>query len=969
MVSAPLHLIAYQQNPLAELAAKLLDDNRSQLPDLTGITILLPEKHLYSLLRRELLRQAKHLGYSALLGPQINTLRDWALRHLPADKPLCSRQQRELILYNVLCEHKQLLGNASPWQVCDDLLRLFDTLTLNRVELPDDFAEFAAQITRAYGVTNEVFSGLNQEAQLVHHLWQSWHQQLVSEQQLDTESAYLLGLSLSLEQLTSPVYLIGYCNLSTAETQWLQKAVHSGKLQCFQHGQLTTQYNDYHPDAPVGRLLQALAEDVETSQVNDTYSLFLNACYNDTDLPLQQRAQQFAQHHADPVRERLSTCLCHSHEEQARAVETQVRRWLLEGKQRIGIVTENRRLARRVRALLERADILLQDYSGWALSTTRAATVIERWLECIEEDFAHLPLLDLLKSSFIFAQYDDSEVKQATYRLEHDIIRQENIARNINRYRHHIQSRHERLQWESSTTALLLQIFAQLEQAAKPLQQLLRGKHNAEKILQRLVESLEQVGVQEHLNRDAAGKRIIAMLQLLQQTVSRSSFEFSWSEFRTWLGRHLESHLFIPNTPPGPVSLLGLRQSNLHHFDAVVVASAEKDHLPGKLNNSIFFNESVRLQLGLPTRQSLLAERFYYFRRLLESSAAILITACHEEEGEEVPLSPWLELLQTFYTLAYQHTLHNQELFSLIQHTQAEVLRGAPHPLPAETVQPAPVVPRTLLPQRYSPSSYQQLINCPYQFFVAQCLQLTPSEEVQLALSKSDYGERVHLCLQAFHSDVEHLPGPFTTALNQQNRQQAIELLTTISQQVFARDLLENFEHAGWFAQWQKIIPQYIDWEIQRAADWRPQYTEYKSRVSWVDELNLHGRLDRIDSHDNELGILDYKTGATAKQQDILCGEAVQLPFYALLAQQEFSSPVSQVGYLKLDKGVKIEALDDQQVIAELSQEIASRLSNLHKQLQQGSALPAWGDEKTCTHCNMQQLCRLQNWVDTVSDA
>jgi len=140
-------------------------------------------------------------------------------------------------------------------------------------------------------------------------------------------------------------------------------------------------------------------------------------------------------------------------------------------KKNIAIVTENRRLARRVRALLERANVTISDYAGWALSTSSAASVLERWLQTIEEDFAHQPLLDILKSPFILSDWDYEERMRTVYRLENDIIFHENIPANLQRYRRHAQYRKKRL--PSHLHESFDQIFLLLDQlalAAAPLQ-------------------------------------------------------------------------------------------------------------------------------------------------------------------------------------------------------------------------------------------------------------------------------------------------------------------------------------------------------------------------------------------------------------------------------------------------------------------------------------------------------------------
>ena len=74
------------------------------------------------------------------------------------------------------------------------------------------------------------------------------------------------------------------------------------------------------------------------------------------------------------------------------------------GRRELALIALDRETARRVRALLERMDVLVADETGWTLSTTAAAAVIDRWLECVASDFPHVELLDLLKSPFVLGE-------------------------------------------------------------------------------------------------------------------------------------------------------------------------------------------------------------------------------------------------------------------------------------------------------------------------------------------------------------------------------------------------------------------------------------------------------------------------------------------------------------------------------------------------------------------------------------
>ena len=971
MVRESINLIPYGDDPLALLAQHLLIDYAEQLPDLTQAVVLLSEPYAAKRLRALLLQQAEQHGQQALLCPQILNLRDWAkIQFNKAHKEphsICGQHQRELILFDALTQHRTILGSGSPWHLTDDLLKLFDQLTSNQKKLPDSYDDFEKEIASVYGISAEDFPALSHEATLVYTLWSAWHTQLNAESAYDSETAYLLGLNADIENNNNTLYIAGYHQFSIAEQNWLKLLIQKQRCQLYLHGQtrvnskLEIENSEYHPDTPVSNLLNIFDVQTKNKSANQ-YTQFLNSCYQHEQQPFIERANEIAKISAAEINNRLKLLFCKGHEEQAHAVELQVRRWLLDGKSNIGIVTENRRLARRVRALLERADVPLQDLAGWALSTTRAGAVLERWLECIEEDFSHLPLLDLLKSPFVFSSLDSQQVKHAAYRLEHDIIRHENVARNLQRYKKTIELRAGKLQWSSEISETLIKIIDSFEAANELLKPLLKGSHDAGDYIDALSASLELLGMSSLLEEDAAGVRVIEMLETLKHSANQYNLKFNWSDFRTWLGRSLELFVFTPENSTSPVTLMGLGQSRLQQFDALIIASAEHEHLPGKTNLTPFFNNAVRMQLNLTTTHDVLTDRFHHFRRLLEAAPEILITANNEENGEEVPLSPWLEIIHRFYQQAYSTSLEDNELQEILNNSDTFVIRCTEESLPDKTIQAKTSLPKELVPKHYSPSSYQKLMDCPYQFFAAHGLNLSVSEEVQEALSKSDYGERVHRCLEAFHHNVERLPGPFKEVVTEKNKETAIQCLEEISQQVFSRDLDDSFEHSGWLTQWIKLIPEYINWQIKNATEWTFSEAELKSKINWQNDIELGGRLDRLDKNETGLSVIDYKTGKSATLSDIEQGEAVQLPFYALLAETELNKPVSQVSYLSLSSKVKYGAQLSDDALDTISHQIGERLAQIISDMGDGKELTAWGDENTCQYCNINRLCRKQAW-------
>jgi ATP-dependent helicase/nuclease subunit B len=408
---------------------------------------------------------------------------------------------------------------------------------------------------------------------------------------IDRHTDYTLKLATNRDSLPDNLtfYLAGLSQLSTAEAQWLNPLLQQGRAVLYLQSADQQGDTDYHPDAIAQNVLQALNlsakhEIKEDSNPGNERTRFLNCVFSNDDTPLRMRATDYARTITEsPIAESLTIFEANNAEKEAQAIDAQVRLWWNAGKRNIGIVTENRRLARRVRALLERSGIELQDAAGWALSTTSAAAAVERWLETVEEDFAYQPLLDFLKSPFLLPEREHEELLSCVYRFEQGVILKENIARGMARYREHLHYRQNRLPAELAADYddihLLLDV---IESAAQPLRDLLDDKkHAPQAFLQALDNSFAQLGLTISLANDAAGQRILEELHAMQTASDNSALHMHWDEFRAWLGRTLERFNFQPPAHAGQVQLMSLAQSSLTRFDALIIAGAEAEYLPG----------------------------------------------------------------------------------------------------------------------------------------------------------------------------------------------------------------------------------------------------------------------------------------------------------------------------------------------------------------------------------------------------
>src|SRR5581483_10937438 len=189
---------------------------------------------------------------------------------------------------------------------------------------------------------------------------------------------------------------------------------------------------------------------------------------------------------------------------------------------------------------------------------------------------------------------------------------------------------------------------------------------------------------------------------------------------------------------------------------------------------SPFFNDGTRATLGLPTRDERLAAPLHDFRRLLQAAPRVLLTWRRLENGENVAPSPWVEHLVSFHRLAYGTVPGDAQLAELLAAGATALYRRDAAALPRPATMPAPRLPRARVPLTLHQSGHQRLLDCPYQFYAVDGLALRALDEVRDEMEKSDYGRAVHRILQAFHSGVPGLPGPWDGgAITPGNRAQA----------------------------------------------------------------------------------------------------------------------------------------------------------------------------------------------------
>lgn len=907
------------------VARHMLAQHAHEIPDLRRAIVLLPNYHVAQQLVQSLARAA---GVPALLLPRMLTLYDWA-QTVALDQPVTPDSCRATALYQAL-RARRWFNDADLWGIARELLSLLDELTQHRVPLPQNEEDFLAQLESAYQASRG--SAMQFEARVVHELWYSMN----AGGELDAARAYQQRLAQLAQQAEVPLYVLLTADLAAPDARFIEAYAQRAPVKVFDLRELAAQETScavLHTLSPtLSRLRERVGERADMSlrdQATHLRQHFPNAALN---LPSTRPSVLSEVEGSGRTGRKLELFGAHGLEQEARAAELQVRRWLLAGKTSIAIVAQDRLVARRVRALLERAGVLVQDETGWTFSTLSVSTVLMRWLDALQSDFYHQDLLDLLKSPFIFADQTAAERKQAVYQLE-QLLRKHGVASHLDAF------------FELAHDAPEVQVaLARLRQAAAELQ---KNSATLSSWLSALQQSLAILGITQGLAADAAGVQLLQAMQTWQQELAADNTRFSRAEWRHWLAQQLDANVFRDSSIVSPVLLTHLAGTRWRSLDAVLLLGCDATHLPAADNGSVWFNDAVRATLGLPTRALHQAQQRDDLLALLAMNDTVLATWQSSRNGEANLLSPYLEMLRALHQLAYGDDLAERELADLLGHAQ---VRTTDFPLPNVAAMPAPGVPHSLIPQRISASGYNSLVACPYQYYARHMLHLNELDEVREGVEKRDYGEWVHGILHRFHQQFP--------ALADHRREVLEEALLRISHEEFAPAVERDYLACAWLLRWQQAIPAYLAAQLKSAAEgWRYQGGEVPFELPLTDDLMMHGRIDRIDRQSNTVAVLDYKMMDAVRLRNKLkeAGEDVQLACYAYVYEAE------EAAFISIEKD-KVIAVSPPQDLPQLAQDNIDRLLAVFGQMRGGAALPAHGVDEACTWCEMRGLCRKSEW-------
>ena len=671
-------------------------------------------------------------------------------------------------------------------------------------------------------------------------------------------------------------------------------------------------------------------------------------------------------------------------EELAWAAAKTIEQHLIDGKTQLALVAQDRLVARRVRALLSRLGpaLNIRDETGWKLSTTRAAASLNSWLELIKApkdgpsakallEFLQNPFLDLGK-----ILNRDAEVCIGLIAELEDILVGSKAESGWKTFHLAIEGARANAA-KTSGTMPSAALFELLQFAREHHHEWLTLKVDCSTTYQLLQANLQATGMDQSLEKDSAGKQLLEVLKTFD--LSKTQYQQTSIRLSEWLSLlktviEGASYQEVGKEAKATLSILPLSSTRMRDFEAVVVVGCDEQQLPAYSEPLLFFSDALNQLLKTSTIAMQFVQQARDLSQLLVSCPSVdLLWQSKSNNGEPLRPSAWIQRLQNLVKW---------------EAIPAQLKKRAFEPRPMEMAV-AHFEEDLPMPLSMSPSAYKALRDCPYRYYVRSLLGLRKNKEFDEGFDASLAGQTLHKLLKRFYQALktqEHT-NPALKTNSDQRRAWMEQVLSVYSEQEFASLIEGDARVMGALRDWQKQIPSFVDWQLQRElAGW--QYFDGEVKVGFdlpfkdVDGnpkiIRIEGYADRYDINvdNNKLAsVIDYKNQrferVKVRAEHIL--DDPQLLIYARAANEGQESHkltghrVQQAEWVALKADVskgEQKALRSQEVVdmPEMMQQFSEQITEDVEQLWAKKPMQAFAPEGVCQYCEARGICRKGIW-------
>jgi CRISPR/Cas system-associated exonuclease Cas4 (RecB family) len=320
--------------------------------------------------------------------------------------------------------------------------------------------------------------------------------------------------------------------------------------------------------------------------------------------------------------------------------------------------------------------------------------------------------------------------------------------------------------------------------------------------------------------------------------------------------------------PLAGLQVLGLLETRTLDFDNVILLSANEGIIPKAAESPSFIPHSLRAGFGLPTVEHYDSIAAYYFYRLIQRATKVALVYDSSSGGMRTG-----ERSRFLHQLCYEMP---QPPMEITPPTSISLV-----PVKSIVIQKTGRVAELLLKytetngKLLSPSAINEFLNCPLKFYFHHLLGLPQPDEVIEEIDARMFGNLLHQAMKNLYSGFGNL---LITREKLESLLKAGDLIDSALDRAFDEILFvnrkknQNLKAEGYNLIIRQVIRTYIVQLIQAEMKYTPfsiksLEEKYVASITiTVDgihrELQIGGIVDRIDVHQDNIVILDYKTGS-----------------------------------------------------------------------------------------------------------
>lgn len=439
------------------------------------------------------------------------------------------------------------------------------------------------------------------------------------------------------------------------------------------------------------------------------------------------------------------------------------------------------------------------------------------------------------------------------------------------------------------------------------------------------------------------------------------------------------------------MQVMGVLETRNLDFRHLVLLSVNEGQLPKSGGDSSFIPYNLRKAFGMTTIEHKIAVYAYYFYRLLQRAERI--TLMYNTSSDGLNRGEWSRFMLQFL-IEWPHPITRQflEAGQSPQGTSPIIVEKTPDVMRRmQSLFDVRANPKA----KFSPSALNYYLDCPLKFYYRYVAGLSAPDEVSAEIDSATFGS-------IFHYAAEHIYKDLTTHGKVINKEALETLLrnevklqdyvdTAFKKLFFNVPQNEKPEYNGIQLINSAVIARYLKQLLQNDLRYAP-FTFIASEMEVDEPIDIQtpkgviksrigGIIDRMDSKDGTLRIVDYKTGGDAdtpphveslfipdkKRSNyvfqtflyaaIMCRKQPTMKIapallYIHRAATETYSPVIQMGEPRKPK----EAVEDfskyEKEYRERLQGLLEEIFNPEKSFTQTEII------EKCTYCDFKALCK-----------